>query len=489
MPCDILNMSYYRQKEELIFKNEESFGCNGQNVGGRTEVIYLKTTKKEVLKFLIPSVVGVVLFLLPVKYNNGWTIPSGILVELMLSALEGWLPTISTIAVIISAVVAAIHKIRPIAYVSKHKTLMQYFETSWAWIVIRTLGMIFAILTLTGIGPEWIISMDICGSLLYDLLPQAFCWFFVSGILMPLLLDYGAMELIGTLFRGVVKPLFLIPGRAAIDCLASWIGSGSVGVVVTKVQYDEGCYTAKEAAIIMTNFSVLSIGFALTIANYMNIGNLFLPFYASVCFVGMICAVIIPRIYPIRKLPETYNPKTGKRVSEEAPSGYGKLRWGYELAINKAKAANGFVDMVKKGIALAFDIIINTSPVVVGIGTVALIVVHYTPFFQIISLPFEYLLNVLNVPFAEEAAPTMLVGFVDMFLPAVLGNAIPSELTRFLVAGISFTQLIYMTEVGSIMLKSDVPLGIKELVLIFLERTIIIIPMFVLIGRFVLGLS
>lgn len=51
--------------------------------------------------------------------------------------------------------------------------------------------------------------------------------------------------------------------------------------------------------------------------------------------------------------------------------------------------------------------------------------------------------------------------------------------TRFVICILSLVQIIYMTEVGSIMLNSKLPITIMDLAIIFLEKTIIAIPMIV----------
>jgi nucleoside recognition membrane protein YjiH len=89
----------------------------------------------------------------------------------------------------------------------------------------------------------------------------------------------------------------------------------------------------------------------------------------------------------------------------------------------------------------------------------------------------------LRIPEAAAAAPTMLVGFADMFLPAVLGKGIDSELTRFVIASVSLTQLIYMSEVGVLLLKSKIPLNLLELFAIFIIRTLITLPLIALIAH------
>ena len=64
-----------------------------------------------------------------------------------------------------------------------------------------------------------------------------------------------------------------------------------------------------------------------------------------------------------------------------------------------------------------------------------------------------------------------------MFLPAAIGKAIESELTRFVICVVSLTQLIYMSEVGVLLLKSPLPLNFLNLVQIFLIRTLLVLPM------------
>jgi len=84
------------------------------------------------------------------------------------------------------------------------------------------------------------------------------------------------------------------------------------------------------------------------------------------------------------------------------------------------------------------------------------------------------LLEVLQVPEAAAVSKTMIVGFTDMFTPSVIAaEAVASDMSRFIVAVISVTQLIYLSEVGGLILGSKIPVNILELFLLFLERTVI----------------
>jgi nucleoside recognition membrane protein YjiH len=73
------------------------------------------------------------------------------------------------------------------------------------------------------------------------------------------------------------------------------------------------------------------------------------------------------------------------------------------------------------------------------------------------------------------------------FLPAVLATGIESELTRFVVIVVSISQLIYMTEVGVLILKTAIPLSFINLLQVFLLRTAISLPIAIVAGHLIIG--
>ncbi|WP_265181766.1 hypothetical protein [Geomicrobium sp. JCM 19055] len=121
-----------------------------------------------------------------------------------------------------------------------------------------------------------------------------------------------------------------------------------------------------------------------------------------------------------------------------------------------------------------------------AIGTLALIIAEFTSFFQIISYPLIPILEWMQIPEAHLAAPALLVGFADMFLPAILASGIESELTRFVVGAVSLTQLIYLSEIGVMLIRSKIPVNFWQLLALFLIRTAITLPIVVLIAHFII---
>ncbi len=82
----------------------------------------------------------------------------------------------------------------------------------------------------------------------------------------------------------------------------------------------------------------------------------------------------------------------------------------------------------------------------------------------------------LQIPEAAEASKTIVVGFADMFIPSILAASIESDMTRFVIAAMSVTQLIYMSEIGALMLGSKIPVNVAELFVVFILRTLVTLP-------------
>ncbi|SHG68474.1 YjiH family protein [Ornithinibacillus halophilus] len=439
----------------------------------------------EHLKFLIPSLIGIFLFITPVKSGDHFTIPIAILANWIETLLADYLSLIMMTLIVVTAIFTIIAKIGGKDTFNKTPFFQNLFYTSIFWTITRLLAAIFAIMVYFQMGPEAIIGENTGQLLLNDLLHVLFAVFLFAGIFLPLLMNFGLMEFFGTLMTKIMRPLFKLPGRASIDSLASWIGDGTIGVLLTSKQYEEGYYTKREAAVIGTTFSVVSITFTLVVIAEVGLEHMFLPFYFTVLFAGLVAALIMPRIPPLSRKEDSYIRTSATGIKEEIPEGHNTVSFGYEKAIHRSKQETSIYKFIKDGGQNVLDMWMGVAPVVMAFGLVALIIAEYTPIFSWLGLPFIPLLELMQVPFAEEASQTILIGFADMFLPAIIGASIEAEITRFIVAALSVTQLIYMSEVGGLLLGSKVPVSFKDLFIIFLLRTLITLPVIVLIAHMI----
>ena len=424
--------------------------------------------------------------MIPIKYEGDVTIPIAIFSGMLVNFLGEYLVYIITGTMAISAILSLIATIVKPKFITNNKILSSLFTTTPLWLVSRVLGGIFGVLAAFQIGPQMIISGDTGAFVLNDLLTVLFSIFLFAGLFLPLLLNFGLLEFFGSLLTKIMRPVFKLPGRSSIDCITSWLGDGTLGIMLTNKQYEDGFYTEREAATISTTFSAVSITFSLVVINTVGLGNIFVPFYLTVTFAGIVAAVIVPRIYPLSKKKDTYyNGKTNK-IDESIPEGYTSLSWGYEQAITKARKNSSIKEFFADGAKNVLDMWVGVLPVVMCMATIALIIATYTPLFKILGVPFIPILQLLQVPEAVQASQTLVVGFADMLLPSVVASTtITSEMTRFIVAAVSVTQLVYMSEVGGVLLGSKIPVNIKELIIIFIERTLITLPVIVLIANFI----
>ncbi|RKD69774.1 nucleoside recognition membrane protein YjiH [Sinobaca qinghaiensis] len=437
-------------------------------------------SRGSMLRFLIPSIIGILLFMVPVSIGGEVTIVVAILAGWFQGAIGPALPYIAA-AFMLAAVIGTIAA----RFVHIPSPFLQtLFNVSVFWMIVRILGLIFAVMVLFSIGPEPVISDVTGGLLLYDLIPVLISVFLFAGLFLPLLLNFGLLEFAGALLTPIMRPLFKLPGRSSIDCAASWMGDGTIGVLLTNQQYEQGYYTKREAAVIGTTFSVVSITFSIVILEYVELLGYFLPYYFTIIAAGFVAAIIMPRIPPLSRKKDDYFRTRPDQSAKERPSSITPFSWGIRQAVAKS-GENGIRSIFSGGIKNVLDMWIGVLPIVMALGTLAVIVAEFTSFFTILGAPFVPLLTLMQVPEAAAASESMLIGFADMFLPAILGAGIESDMTRFIIASLSVTQLIYMSEVGGLLLASKLPVSFLDLVIIFLERTIITLPVIVVCAHFI----
>ena len=433
---------------------------------------------KQLAGFIVPSVIGILLFMIPIQVNDSWTIAVKVLADIIGSALGDFLPLLCAVIVTISAVLGIISLGKP-SFITSYPLIDDTFTTTPVWAIIRVIGAVFVWIAYLQLGEEgdvlyMISSADTGGFVLNDLLTVLVIIFLLAGLLLPLLLDFGLLEFIGALLTKVMRPLFKIPGRAAVDCITSWIGDGTLGVMLTANQYEGGYYSAREASIVSTTFSAVSITFSIVVLAQVDLIDYFGVYYLLICLIGIVCALILPRIPPLSLKKDTYLVE-GKAMPEGLPEGFdSSLQYGVHLAMERVEEHRGPVQFLENGVKNAAGMWFGVMPVVMCIGTLALLLSTYTNVFDILGLPFMPLLDLLQVPEAESVSKTMIVGFTDMFTPSVIAAAsVTSPMSRFIVAVISVTQLIYLSEVGGLILGSKIPVNIVELFVLFLERTLI----------------
>lgn len=440
-------------------------------------------SKRGIITFILGSLFGIGMFLWPLdsegaEFSTGLSLVNDWFTELFSPAIDSILLGVTIIAVL-GMLLGVVAK----GWV--HKNLYPFrglFILPWPYALTRVIAMLVTICVYFEVGPESIRSADV-GAGMIDLSKTLVSIAFSLSFILPFLTDCGLMEFCGVMLRPLTRPLFGVPGRASVDLIASWLASSNTAVLITGEQYKKGFYTRREAGIIMTNFSLVSIPFCMVVAEAMHLSHIFLPFYAAVTAIGLFLAVICCRLWPLSNLDDEYNGE--KRINEHLPEDARLLHWAFSAGVNRASTFD-IVEAFRQSFLMALSIIFDLIPIVIAWGTIGSFIVNYTPIFHYLSYPMGWYMSLFGVPEAYQVAPATLVGFIDMFIPVLITSPDVSEHTRFLIAGLSLVQIVYMTEVGSIIVKSGVGIDIKKLFVIFMQRTIISIPLLILAAKLIL---
>lgn len=206
------------------------------------------------LKFILPSLVGIFLLMVPFQYEGETTIMVALLANLFTAQFDAILPTVVLLLIGLSAIFTFIYRVAQPKFINNNRFLKDLFDVSWVWTGIRIAGFVLAAMTYFEWGPSLIWSMDTGGLILYDLIKDLLGIFLFAGFLLPFLTDFGLLEFIGAILTPVMRPVFDLPGRASIDCIASWVGDGTIGVALTNKQYEEGYYNKKKPLLLRRRF-------------------------------------------------------------------------------------------------------------------------------------------------------------------------------------------------------------------------------------------
>ena len=434
------------------------------------------------MKFLVPSAAGVIVFFFPVLLEDRQTIVFGLLTDALRAALSGWLFEILLAVLAIAGLGSLAGKLLGRRY-NDGSVGAAAFDAGWGWIALRLVGLAFGVCVYFQIGPQ-ILSASDTGTMVFNDIGKSMLVIFAIGIaLMPLLTDYGLLEFAGTLARRAFRRLFRLPGRAVVDTIASIVSASSIGLLVTIFQYERGFYNAREASVIACNFSIVSIPFCLLIADVSGLQQIFFGWYLSVIIACLMCAFVLARVRPLAGLPTTYLVAVDRPGHDASPS----LADAYAAAIDCANAApNGAGYVIaawRNFVATAFGVI---GPAM-ALATFATIAIFHTPVFEWLGHPIRLLLDAGAVAQAELIAPGFIVGFVDQFMPAIIARSVDAEYWRFVLGGLSVTQLVFLSEFGMIVLRSKLPIGLGVLLLVFVQRTLITAPVLMLMGLVIVG--
>ncbi len=433
--------------------------------------------KRADLKFILTFLLGFLFFLFPIKYNGEWTVAFDIFIKFLRKKIPLILSYYSFTLIILGALLSLYFFFK-----KDGKSGSNYFKSSSLIILLRISGLIFSIFFIFKMGPSIFLEKRISHTI-WDILTISVATIIpIGAIFINIFTNFGGLEFIGVLARPLMRPLFKIPGRGALDAITSWVGSYSVALYLTHNLFHSGKYNKREVFIIATAFSTVSIGFVGVVASTLKVLNYF-PYIFIGYFLGtVITAFIIVRIPPTSRIKDEYI-----TTPDPEPEVMPTLKEAYKVAVKKAEKSGSILKVSLKGF---FDGILLAASIIgtiVAVGTLSLLIAYHTKVFDFLAIPFIPIYKILGMPNVKEVSIATIIEIAEMYLPSLIciNTAIQ---TKLFIAILSTTQLIFFSSVGPMIIDmfGDVPIKFSHLLILFFERTLILIPFTYLYVKFLL---
>ena len=439
------------------------------------------------LRFLLPSALGVLIFLVPIPWDGRITIGIGVITNLIKSLMGEYGLHLLIVLAVSTSLLTLLGTIFRVGWIQRHDGLKDLFAVTPVWLILRLIGTIFGLIYFFQVGPELLKSESVGGPVFVGIGVNVLAVYTSACLLLPLLTDFGLMEFVGTLARPLFNRVFQLPGRAAIDSVTSLVGASAIGLLISIRQYERGNYTGREASVIATNFSIVSLPFSLVVATVAGIESYFIPWYGVVILACLTAALITPRLPPLSRKADSYILDKRDAAAGTERGSESLLKEAWHNALQRAEQGPDIRGFFSAGIKNLMFFLFSVVTAMLALATIASLLVFHTPIFSWLGTPFIPLLEFAQLPEAADAAPALFTGFLDQYMPAIAAAGIDSNVTSFVLAGLSVCQLVFMSEVGVIILRSSLPISLMELLVIFLLRTAIVIPVLIIGAHLVIG--
>ena len=431
---------------------------------------------KSILKFIILSIIGVFLYFIPVASSK---VP----VVVIVSYIKGILGNNLKYLVLLMLVLLMISIIG--AKFFKNNFCIRLHSTdSIGRLIHYVIAFLVVIAVWFKLPPTQIFADERVGGKILDLAGTVMLTVSICGWFIVFILKSGIVEFVGTLLEPFMRPLFKMPGAVAINFLSSYVVSAAVGVYMTDKYYEEKTYNKREATAAAVCFSTISVGYIGVLCSIAKIESKYGLILVLTFILAIVMTAIMVRIPPLSKLKDSYykdNESIEKNIQDEDKSS--RLKRALQLAAMRSEefSLKEFMNSLFSSLKFSQRIIAYMIPIVI----VTLSLVHYTQLFNWLGYPISPILKLLGLTDTNIIAPAVILGFIEVSLPAISVSSAVAEQSAFFVVLLSIMQIIFMTEAGNAMLGTKFKIKFLDLIIYFVERTVIALPIIAILTHLI----
>lgn len=425
-----------------------------------TKLAKERTKKSSILKFFICSAIGIFIFFVPVTIDG----TSSILLDHFVTLINTAVPLVAKLFIMIVIVAGGVYPF--IKGTWKKNTTELLFS------IFKLLGVVIGFLIFFNIGPKWLLNEHTGQYVFNYLVIPVGITVPVGGAMLALLVGYGLLEFVGVYAQKIMYPIWRTPGRSAVNALASFVASFAVGLLITNKEYKEGKFSQKQAVIIATGFSTVTVAFMIVIAKTLNLMEVWNLYFFVTLFVTAAVTAITVRIWPIKQMSEAYYDKPFEEEDISHLKGKAKLRYAWRKAMEAIDESPGILKNIWINFKDSIVMTMSILPSILSIGLICLLLSEYTPIFDYLAYIFYPFTWLLQIPDSFDAAKGLAIGITEMFLPSLI--VVKAALvTKFIIAVVSVSTIIFFSASVPSMLSTDIPIKIRDVIVIWFERTLL----------------
>ena len=297
-----------------------------------------------------------------------------------------------------------------------------------------------------------------------------------ASLVLPFLCDYGLVDFVGVFVRLIMRPLFKLPGRAAIIMVTAFLGNFSAGHIAVNEQYKTGKMTERESVCIDTSLSTVSVGFLMALASNTGLieAGLWNTYFWTAFLITLLVALVGMRLPPLRGIPDDYYEGATPNPEKIIKKGIAKA------AITEALDIAESQDHPGKRIAVIMKETLNVLGTVAAgtsfFGTFGVVLYIYTPIIKFMGYIFWPLFKLLGFSGEEltVACTGSMISLVEVTVPALLvATGTWSMRLRFMLAVLPVSSIVFLASFVPCCMGTEVPVKFWHLMVIWLERMIL----------------
>lgn len=404
------------------------------------------------IKIFLASSIGIFVFFVPITLNNNSTILLDHASTFIITELRGFAISAILVLMFYGAVV-------PFYQGQFKSSISKAIFTG-----LKLFGLVLAVLYLTGYAPAFAMQQDMLPFLFEKLALSVGILIPLGGIALTFLIGFGFLEMVGVLMERVMRPLFRTPGYSAVDAVTSFVGSYSIGLLITNRMYTKGRYSFRDAVITATGFSTVSATFMVIVAKTLGLMEFWNFYFWATFVVTFTVTAITAYLPPISRMDDSYPHKAPETM------GGNKLVQALNAGIahfySSPKLPTLLYSHLKEGLAMSAIV----APTILAVGFIGICVSKYTPFFEWLGYILKPFLMLTGIKGASAYSGAFASGLAEMFLPAILLKDAEFSI-RFIAAITSVSSVLFLSGCIPCILATTIPIKIKDLLLIWFMRT------------------